>query len=68
MKRLKWVSPSLWMTSWLQAIDDDVTMLLKTVGIWKKKFTYGPIKIKYMTVKTGHENDQEITEEVEAAK
>ena len=33
-----------------------------------KKFTYGLKKTKYMTVKTGHTNNQEITEEVKAGK
>ena len=33
-----------------------------------KRFTYGLEKTKYIIVKTGHVNDQEITEEVKAAK
>ena len=33
-----------------------------------KKFTYGLKKTKYMTVKTGHTNNREITEEVKAGK
>ena len=45
---------------------DDVTKAVKSCRNMEetKKFTYGLEKTKYMIVKTGHENNQEITEEV----
>ena len=47
---------------------DGVTKAVKSCRNMKqtKTFTYGLKKTKYMTVKIGHEKNQEITEEVEA--
>ena len=53
-----------------QAITTTSIRRSEAVGIWKKqkKFTYGLKKTKYMIVKTGHVNNQEITEEVKVGK
>ena len=49
---------------------DHVNKAFKSCRIMEetKKFTYGLEKTKYMTVKTGHVNNQEITEEVKVGK
>ena len=49
---------------------DHVNKAVKSCRIMEetKKFTYGLEKTKYMVVKTGHVNNQEITEEVKAGK
>ena len=49
---------------------DHVNKAVKSCRIMEetKKFTYGLEKTKYMTVKTGHVNNQEITEGVKAGK
>ena len=49
---------------------DHVNKAVKSCRIMEetKKFTYGLEKTKYMIVKTGHVNNQEITQEVKAGK